>query len=102
PVTTTAVPVTAPGAASASALNDEGFRLLKAGDATAALPILERAVSTLQGSGSLAEAYALYNLALARFSTGDCTGVKELLDESKKIQGDRSEIKQLRHDIDRG
>ncbi len=75
---------------SGSALNDQGFRLLQAGDAAAALPILERAVAALQGSGSLTEAYALYNLALARFSTGDCTGVKELLDELEQIQGDRS------------
>ena len=90
---TGAPPVTAPATASGSALNDQGFRLLKAGDAAAALPILERAVAALQGSGSLTEAYALYNLALARFSTGDCTGVTELLDSSERIQGDRSEIK---------
>ena len=55
---------------SGAALNDQGFRLLQRGNAAAALPILERAVAALQGSGSLAEAYALYNLALARFSTG--------------------------------
>ena len=99
---TGALPVTAPSTASGSALNDQGFRLLKAGDASAALPILERAVAALQGSGSLTEAYALYNLALARFSTGDCTGVKDMLDSSRKIQGDRSEIKDLRHQVDKG
>ena len=44
--------------------------------------------AALQGSGSVTEAYALYNLALARFSTGDCNGVKELLDGSERIQGD--------------
>ena len=99
---TGAPPVTAPSTASGSALNDQGFRLLEAGDAGAALPILERAVAALQGSGSLTEAYALYNLALARFSTGDCNGVKDLLDSSKKIQGDRTEIKDLRHQVDKG
>ena len=99
---TGAPPVTAPATASGSALNDQGFRLLKAGDAGAALPILERAVAALQGSGSLTEAYALYNLALARVSTGDCTGVTELLDSSERIQGDRSEIKRLRHQADKG
>jgi serine/threonine-protein kinase len=99
---TGAPPVTAPATASGSALNDEGFRLLEAGDASAALPILERAVAALQGSGSLTEAYALYNLAVARVSTGDCTGVTELLDSSKRIQGDRSEIKRLRHQAEKG
>jgi hypothetical protein len=102
PSTTAAVPATAPSSASGSALNDQGFRLLKAGDASAALPILERAVASLQGSGSVTEAYAMYNLALARFSTGDCNGVLELLDGSERIQGGRREIKDLRHQVDRG
>ena len=44
---------------SGAALNDQGFRLLQAGNAAAALPLLERAVSALQGSGSVTEAYAL-------------------------------------------
>jgi serine/threonine-protein kinase len=99
---TGASPVTTPASASGSALNDEGFRLLEAGAAGAALPILERAVAALQGSGSLTEAYALYNLAVARVSTGDCTGVTELLDSSEEIQGDRSEIKRLRHQAEKG
>ena len=97
-----ALPVTAASNPSGSALNDQGFRLLEAGDAGAALPILERAVAALRGSGSLTEAYALYNLALARFSTGNCDGVAELLDSSETIQGDRSEIKRLRHQVDKG
>ena len=102
PSSTAAVAVTAPSSTSGSALNDQGFRLLKAGDPSGALPILERAVAALQGSGSVTEAYAMYNLALARFSTGDCTGVEELLDGSKRIQGDRREIKDLRHQVDKG
>ena len=66
------------------------------------LPILERAVAAFQGSGSVTEAYAMYNLALARFSTGDCNGVQELLDGSERIQGDRHEIKDLKHQVDKG
>ena len=97
-----ALPVTAASTAGGSALNDQGFRLLEAGDADAALPILERAVAALRGSGSLTEAYALYNLALARFSTGNCEGVTELLDSSERIQGQRSEIKRLQHQVDKG
>ena len=84
------------GSTDGAALNDEGFGLLQAGDAAAALPVLERAVSALHGSGSLAEAYASYNLALARMSTGGCDGVGELLDRSEQIQGKRSEISRLR------
>ena len=99
---TGALPVTAASTASGSALNDQGFRLLEAGDAGAALPILERAVAALRGSGSLTEAYALYNLALARFSTGDCDGITELLDSSESIQGHRSEINRLEHQVDKG
>jgi hypothetical protein len=48
------------------------------------------------------EAYALYNLALARFSTGDCTGVNDMLHESERIQGKRDEIKRLERDVHRG
>jgi len=94
--------VATPATVSGSALNDQGFRLLKAGDAGAALPILERAVAALQGSGSLTEAYALYNLAVARVATGNCDGVTELLDNSERIQGARSEIKRLRHEAEKG
>ncbi len=101
PTAPAAVPAAAPAATSGSALNDQGFRLLKAGDAAAALPLFERAVSALQGAGSLTEAYALYNLAVARFSTGDCTGVKDMLRQSEHIQGKRHEIQELEHAVDK-
>ena len=97
-----AQPVSAPAAAGGAALNDQGFRLLRSGNAAAALPILERAVAALRRSGSLSEAYASYNLALARFSTGDCTGVRDLLQRSEQIQGKRSEIRRLDHDVGKG
>ena len=83
-------------------MNDQGFRLLQAGNAEAALPLLERAVAALQGTGSLNEAYASYNLALARFSTGTCDAVGALLDRSEQIQGKRREINRLRKDIRKG
>jgi transcription initiation factor IIE alpha subunit len=50
----------------------------------------------LQGSGSLDEAYASYNLAWARFSVGRCDGVLDLLNRSEQIQGQRDEIDRLR------
>ena len=87
---------TVPPEADGAALNDQGFALLQQGDVDGALPLLERAVSALAGSGSLAEAYASYNLALARFAVGSCDGVVDLLQRSEAIQGKRKEIDRLR------
>jgi hypothetical protein len=95
PPTTTAAPDTGE---SGTSLNDEGFARMRAGDYQGALPLLEQAVSKLDGTGSLGEAYADYNLAYTRFALGDCTDVLALLDESQQIQGHRSEITRLRHD----
>ena len=86
---------------SGSALNDRGFRLLQAGDVGAALPVLESAVAALQGSSSITEAYASYNLAVARFASGSCDGVTELLDRSEEIQGRRKEIDRLRKQVEK-
>jgi hypothetical protein len=55
-------------------------------------------VQKLDGTGSLGEAYADYNLAFTRLALGDCTDVMQLLDASQRIQGHRSEISHLRHD----
>jgi thioredoxin-like negative regulator of GroEL len=79
-------------------LNDAGFRKMQAGDYQGALPLLEQAVQQLNGTGSTAEAYAEYNLALTRFALGSCDGVLDLLDRSQQIQGKRHEIDRLRHD----
>jgi tRNA A-37 threonylcarbamoyl transferase component Bud32 len=81
---------------SGAALNNAGFRRMQAGDYAGALPLLERAVERLQGTASLDEAYASYNLAFTRFQLGSCDGVLELLDRSESIQGQRTEIDRLR------
>jgi predicted Ser/Thr protein kinase len=94
-ITTSASPPPASGQ-SGAALNDAGFSKMQAGDYAGALPLLERAVQRLQGTESLTEAYASYNLAFTRFQLGNCEGVLELLDRSESIQGHRSEIDQLR------
>ena len=82
-------------------LNDEGFRLMQAGNYEAALPLLEQAVAGLEGSGSLTEAYADYNLAYTRYTLGRCDGVLELLERSKQVQGYRKEIEKLKKDAQR-
>ena len=86
---------------SGSELNDAGFARMQAEDYEGARPLLEQAVSQLAGSGSLAEAYASYNLAFTRLALGSCDGVLELLDRSEEVQGDRSEIDRLRGEAEK-
>ena len=100
PDATTSPPPPPPSGESGRSLNDRGFALLQQGDATGALPLLEEAVSKLRGASSITEAYASYNLAWARFSTGRCDGVTELLDRSESIQGARREIDRLRNQVE--
>jgi uncharacterized protein involved in exopolysaccharide biosynthesis len=71
---------------------------MRAGDYAAALPLLEQAVQQLSGTGSLAEAYADYNLAYTRYELGRCSDVLSLLDHSQAIQGRRTQIDALRRD----
>jgi eukaryotic-like serine/threonine-protein kinase len=85
-------PPASPASQSGAALDTAGFAKMQAGDYQGALPLLEQAVSKLQGTGSLDEAYADYNLASTRLHLGRCDGVKDLLKSSEHIQGHRSEI----------
>ena len=95
--TTTHTPTTAPASTdSGDQLDREGYARMQVGDYRGALPLLERAVSVLSGSGTLDEAYADYNLAYTRFQLGSCDSVLTLLDRSESIQGHRVEIDQLR------
>ena len=99
PPTTAAPPATTPVAhASGTELNSEGYAKMQAGDYRGALPLLERAVQQLSGTGSLGEAYADYNLAYTEFALGECADVLSLLDHSQAIQGRRTEIDALRRD----
>jgi len=99
PPTTTAPPASSGGP---SSLNDQGFALMRAGDYSNALPLLEQSVAGLSGSGSTTEAYASYNLAFTRLSLGRCDGVIDLLNRSESIQGQRREIDRLRKSAEKG
>ena len=85
-------PPPAPGSQSGAALNDAGYAKMQAGDYQGALPLLEQAVTKLQGTGLPVEAWADYNLASTLLHLGRCDGVKDLLKSSEQIQGHRSEI----------
>ena len=96
PARQTTKPVVANG--TGAGLNAEGYAKMQSGDYQAALPLLQQAVQQLNGSGSLDEAYADYNLAYTRYELGQCTDVLALFDHSQQIQGRRTEIDALRSD----
>jgi serine/threonine-protein kinase len=97
PVTVTTSPSVPGGSgASGATLNNAGYAKMRAGDYSGALPLLEQAVQKLQGTRSLDEAYADYNLANTRYHLGNCDGVLALLDRSESIQGHRGAIDSLR------
>jgi hypothetical protein len=83
---------TAAGSQSGESLTDAGYAKMQAGDWQGALPLLQQAVSKLQGTGQLYEAYADYNLASTLLHLGRCDNVKDLLKTSEQIQGHRTEI----------
>ena len=87
---------TASAGVSGAVLNDAGFARIRAGDYRGAVPLLEQAVQRLAGSGSIIDAYALFNLAHARFAVGRCDGVLSMLDRSQARQGHRAAIDHLR------
>jgi hypothetical protein len=97
---TTAPTTTAPegglSQSEAARLNDQAYALMNQGRYEEALPMLERAIQPLRGTGELAEAYTSYNLAATRLALGRCDGVIALLNRSQAIQGERSEITEAR------
>jgi serine/threonine-protein kinase len=93
---TTAPTTTAPSSSDGASLNNTGFAKMRAGDFAGALPLLDQAVQALDGTGSLNEAYAKYNLAYTRLALGQCTDVTALLDQAAAIEGDLKPIKDLR------
>jgi eukaryotic-like serine/threonine-protein kinase len=82
----------------AARLNDQAYALMNARRYGEALPMLERAIVPLRGTGSLTEAYTSYNLAATRLALGRCNEVLALLNRSESIQGERSETTRARRE----
>jgi tetratricopeptide (TPR) repeat protein len=77
-------------------LTDEATALLREGRWGEAEAVARQAVAKLDGSGTLYEAYAKYDLGRALVEQGKCEEALPLLDESERIQGSRREIREAR------
>jgi hypothetical protein len=67
---------------------------MKQGDYNGALPLLESAVSQLQGRGDLTEAYASYNLGVTLTQLGRCDEALPYLERSWDLQRGRKEVRE--------
>ena len=90
--TTTAAEEPPPQGADGVALTDQSTSLLNEGRYEEALPVAQRALAALAGSGELYEAYANYNVGKALLELGRCAEAIPYFDRSEQIQGERQEI----------
>jgi serine/threonine protein kinase len=96
-VTTAGPPTTSPSpappatATGGSALNDQGYAKMQAGDYEGALPLLHQAVQKLSGVGYPTEAYANYNLGYTLLQLGRCDEAIPYLKTARKLEPHRSE-----------
>ena len=82
--------------AEARQLTDQATAAMQSGDYEEAVQLAERALTRLDGTGDIYEAYALYNAGNSYAELGDCERALPLLDRSEQIQGQRSEIDEAR------
>ena len=77
------------------ALNDRAWSLMKQGQYAAALPLLERAVSGLRGTGPSdpAEGYANYNLGYTLLQLGRCSEARTYLQRAEQLEPQRTEVR---------
>ncbi|MDQ2984575.1 MAG: serine/threonine protein kinase [Actinomycetota bacterium] len=81
-----------PSLGEARRLVDQSTGRIRSGDYAGALPVAQRALSGLQGSGDIYEAYANYNIGTSLIHLGRCGEGLPYLDRSQAIQGHRSEF----------
>ena len=82
-----------PTASSGAALNDQGFQLISEGRYDEAIPILERAVARLEGSGDITYAYALFNLGHALRMAGRPEEAIPILEQRLEIPNQTGEVR---------
>jgi eukaryotic-like serine/threonine-protein kinase len=78
--------------AQARGLVDESTFKIRDGDYAGALPIAQRALKALSGSGEMYEAYANYNVGTSLIHLNRCSEGLPYLARSEAIQGHRNEI----------
>ena len=73
--------------------SDAAFNLIRTGDYAGALPLAQKALAELHGTGDIYEGYANYNVGTSLIHLGRCSEGLPYLDASERIQGARREIK---------
>ena len=76
--------------------SDAAFNLIRGGDYAGALPLAQKALAELKGTGDIYEAYANYNVGTSLIHLGRCSEGLPYLDASEAIQGHRGEIQRDR------
>jgi serine/threonine protein kinase len=78
-----------------SALNEEGFTLIQAGEYEAAVPVLEEAVGSFpEGTSDVVYAYALFNLGNALRLSGQPEEAIPVLERRLKIPNQEAEVRE--------
>jgi serine/threonine-protein kinase len=85
-------PAPPPHAVNAVALTDQATQALEGGDYARAEQLARQAVTALQGSGEVYEAYAEYDLGAALAGLDRCDEAVPHLERSEALQGKRKEI----------
>ena len=88
--TTTAAPPA--GAFAASDLNTRGYRLMLAGNYTAALPLLQQAVAGLDDPANPVTAFANFNLGQTLVRLSQCAAAIPYLQRAQQLEPGRHEV----------
>ncbi len=71
---------------------DSSTYMIRAGNYAGALPVAQKALAELKGTGDIYEAYANYNVGTSLIHLGRCSEGLPYLARSEAIQGHRSEF----------
>ena len=90
-------PPPAPVGGNGHTLNDRGYSLMQQGNYAGALPLLQRAVQALRGTGPADpyEGYANYNLGYTLYKLGQCSQAVTYLQRAQQLEPDRKEPRQV-------